>query len=323
MNDQRDRGIANKQENSQMYMYPQYIVSMDDNDSEMRCGRLDSFFQSESGAWCGLTVAQLFKKTWVPNEFLAKWKDDTIAGSGGFDPKESVIGKKCYIGHWQGTRRADKTTDTSIMRPGESIGTVIAEQGLWAIVRVNPAFIACHEFQTEGRWCEMADPSELKPGDKVYTERPRTARPVNVTVPQHVLDRYPIADLEQMLELAKKHTPDLLRELPTGDDLKRLRLNLRYMNPICENPGCTKTKNEVLGYILCDCCQIVLYCSSKCKEENMELHKEWAGRLPNSPPPAYNPQSPMIIVYDDETRNRATAVYKYDSNGEIVCRSLP
>lgn len=320
------RGVANKGEKSQIYAYPQYIVSKDANDNEMRCGRLDSYFQVASGAWGAMTTAQLFKKSWTPNEFSDKWMDKNLPGSGGFDTKESIIGKKCYVGLWQGSERVDKTSDTSIMKFGDEIGTVVAEQGVMAIIHVNPAFTARHEFLTEGRWCEIADPSEVKPGDNCYIERPRTAtqqpprtEPATtaVDIPQAVLDRYPLADIEQFTDLARKHAPELLAELPTGDELKKFRLNLRYMNPVCENPGCDKPKNEVKAYILCECCRIVMYCSSKCKGENAVLHKEWADLLPHSPPPAYNPQAPMIIELNED-KNRANAAYKYDENNTEV-----
>lgn len=165
------RGVANKGEKSQVYAFPQYILCKDANDKEMRCGRLDSYFPV-AGAWCAMTTAQLFKKSWIPNKFCDKWRKKDLPGSGGFDPQESIIGKKCYVGMWQGSERADITSDTSIMRAGDEIGTVIAEQGLMAIIQVNSAFTSRQEFLTEGRWCEIADPSEVKPGDKCYMERP-------------------------------------------------------------------------------------------------------------------------------------------------------
>ncbi len=148
------RGLANKKDEHEVYTYMQYIVSMDDDDPEMRCGRLDLYFQATLGEWYAVTTTQIFKKSWVPNESFSKWTDEDVPGSGSFDPKETIVGKKCYMGLRQGAESANKTTDTSIVKPGEHIATVIAEQGILVILRVEPAFTARHEFETDGFWCE-------------------------------------------------------------------------------------------------------------------------------------------------------------------------
>lgn len=308
------KGVANKNKDSDVYAFAQYIVSKDGDSAEMRCGRLDAYVQESSGEWYGMTVAQVFKKSWKPND--------------GFDPNERVVGKKCFMGIWQGSERADITSDNSIIVPGDEIGTVVAEVGMMVKVRMNQSFTTTPAFMEEGKWCQVADPSALQPGDKCYIERPITRpspqrtpsqqRPPQQTeVLQNVIERYPNADLQQFVNLIRTHAPAMLPNIPTTrPELVKYRMSCRYQNPICENPQCAVAKSAVESYVVCQCCKIVLYCSTTCQDAHATLHRSWAAQLPHSPPPEYNPQAPLLINFADDGKS-VRAAYSYNSKGEM------
>lgn len=291
------------------YSLTQPILSLDE-DGTMRCGRMDIFFPgSHPVLWSGLTVAQVFKKSWNPESFDSP-----------FDPEEPISGKGVYMAEWQGPERADITNDRYIVRPGPLIGTVLLQEGLMAYVKVTESFVRTPKFQNEGMWVKMGrmPPTTTEQAPKREESKEPRTKPFtkNEMFTEEVFQRYPKADIEQLKYLIRTHMPSDL-PMPTDRDLIKTRVQCRLENPICEREGCTSDKKKVKRYFLCACCKIVMYCSPECCVAAADKHRVWARNLPHSAPPAYNPMVPALLERDPVT-GEIKAKYTFDSDGKPV-----
>lgn len=137
------KGLASKQTDDSVYIVPTSMLSVDD-DGVMRCGQL-SMFSPHGSRWIGSTVSQLFKQSWKP---------DSTSGPNSGDPNEPIIGKVAYHCKWQGTTKADITTDKNVAQPGERIGAVIGQQGHMAYILMDESFVTSPRFKDEGFWAK-------------------------------------------------------------------------------------------------------------------------------------------------------------------------
>jgi hypothetical protein len=118
-----------------------------------------------------------------------------------------------------------------------------------------------------------------------------------------------------------------LNSLPSDDEIRAMRVSLRYQNPICSNPGCDdpeRAKRRVHGgggkHKWCSCCHIVAYCDEKCQRADRKRHKVWAAQLPDSPRPAsQDPQAPVVASMDEQ--GRIVERLSVNAQGEVVSHS--
>jgi hypothetical protein len=132
-----------------VYVFPLPILSKDPDDAEMRCGVLSFCNQTDGGRWLGFTVFQLFTKTWSPDAAnLEKL----------FDPRAEVKGKTCYELAWKSARRADKTTDASLVEIKGRIGTVVKAlpELNQVVILLDRAFTRRRDFREQGHWMRVA-----------------------------------------------------------------------------------------------------------------------------------------------------------------------
>lgn len=296
-----------------LYIYPRCILSLEE-DGLMRCGRMDVYVQTQGGHIIGMTTTTVF-----PN------------------PK---VGTPCYAAQWVTPQRTDATSDKDIVRPQGIIGQVIDSKGPTVIIRITEEFAANERFLKDGKWTGVADRASLSPQSNVLTltnmsshvagshcwiERGgNTELPFRkwaegiLPLPQAALDRYPLKDVERMQTLAMVGG---LKEYATApvEEVKRLRLSIRYKVPCCERPGCPHPSvPQGEDFILCNCCWITFYCSRACKDLHVDLHSLWASALPHSDVPEHNPMGPIIVSFDKDGNQEGTCFY--NSAGNIVLR---
>ena len=158
-----------------------------------------------------------------------------------------------------------------------------------------------------------ARPPPIEPVDGLPDMIPHG--PGQFVLKQAVHDRYPLADLEEFKRLLRfACTPEEQAvAFSHGCDLATELLTIRMRSPICENPTCAQPKGSSVTYFICQCCEIVLYCSRNCQAANHELHRIWSAGLPHSPQPHYCPQRPALIGNDIPR-----VKYIHNNNGDII-----
>ena len=144
------KGLASKPKDADdaqwLYILPTSMMSSDDDTGNMRCGQLSTFQCTAGGKWIGITVSQLFKRTWNP--------DNASLFRIGGDPKETIIGKAVYVCEWQGKERADVTQDKNVAKPGKRIGVVFSHTDNMAYILMDDEFTASRRFVDEGFWAQ-------------------------------------------------------------------------------------------------------------------------------------------------------------------------
>ena len=138
-------------------------------------------------------------------------------------------------------------------------------------------------------------------------------------LPQSVLDRYPLAEVEELRNLIRFAVPvdeqgDFFSE--STESIARGLLLQRMRSPICENPTCLRPKGPGVAFYICQCCSIVIYCSGECQEADHPLHRVWSQGLPHSPQLIYCPQRPKLIQRDEN--GQPMVVYIHNSDGQII-----
>lgn len=290
-----------------IYTYPQCVMSID-LDGTMRCGRMDMYIPEPNGDIVGITTAVVFP--------------------------DARVNQRCYAAQWVSANRQTPTKNRDVVRPTRVLGRVLrASHGSVAILLTNNA-VNDPLFRAEGIWrgiggangtvlgatpgTEVFTVTNMDPsvaGSHVWVHRPNPSNlPFRVwgaekgELPSDVVSKYPKADVDQMMALAR--AAKMVDFLPTGEKLVQMRMRTRYQNPICQREACTTPYVPVDDdFILCPCCKLVFYCSVACQRAEQKEHEAWARLLPDSPAPTYDPQGPIVAEADEKT-GAVTAVYR-------------
>lgn len=136
--------------------------------------------------------------------------------------------------------------------------------------------------------------------------------------------KVPNYEVEDTLRLLSHGPVTDPSDLPSEDEVRAMRVTLRYQNPICGNPACLQpqqAKRRVHGgkgiHRWCSCCRLVAYCDRECQKADYQRHKLWAASLPHSPRPSIqDPQAPIVAKMDES--HCIVARLSVNANGDIV-----